>query len=109
MFSEPFLWSAASFFVIAILVAKLAHYAKGWGLVALTILSTIIFFVLSNLGAWLASPMLYTRDLAGLMTSYAAGLPFLFNSVMGDLFYTIGFFALYALVDRVSVQKKLAF
>ncbi len=49
--------------------------------------ASAIFFLVSNLGAWLSMPM-YPRDFGGLMSCYAAGLPFLRGTVLGDLVYT---------------------
>jgi len=53
--------------------------------------ASIIFFLLSNFGVW-ASTGAYPINFAGLMTCYAAGLPFLLNQVLGDLFYSLVLF-----------------
>jgi hypothetical protein len=50
--------------------------------------ASIIFFLLSNFGVW-ASTGVYPINLAGLLTCYLAGLPFLLNQVFGDLFYSL--------------------
>ena len=47
---------------------------------------TAVFFVLTNVGAWLGSPF-YPQTGAGLLAAFAAGLPFLLNSVAGNLFF----------------------
>ncbi len=56
-------------------------------LVASALGASAIFFLVSNFGAWLSMPV-YAKDFGGLMTCYAAGLPFLRGTVLGDLFYT---------------------
>jgi hypothetical protein len=71
-----------------------------------SLLGSLLFFLVTNFGAWVNSPA-YTKDFAGLMTSYAAGIPFYrsgdwlssfaLNGFMGDLFFTSVFFAVYAL------------
>jgi hypothetical protein len=72
--------------------------------------ASIIFFLVTNFSAWLASPQLYTRDLAGLMHSYIAGLAFFndgsygisffMNEVTGSLFYNTLFFGAFYLVCK---------
>jgi hypothetical protein len=49
--------------------------------------ASAIFFLVSNFGAWLSMPI-YAKDFGGLMSCYAAGLPFLRGTVLGDLVYT---------------------
>ncbi|NVK28184.1 MAG: hypothetical protein HWE14_09070 [Flavobacteriia bacterium] len=49
--------------------------------------SAFLFFMITNFGAWMGSPALYTQDLTGLMTAYAAGIPFLKGSILGTLAY----------------------
>ncbi len=51
-----------------------------------TIGTTLLFFLLTNFGTWLGSS-LYPRSVAGLLAAYTAGLPFLLNSLAGDVFF----------------------
>jgi hypothetical protein len=51
-----------------------------------SVIATTIFFLLTNLACWPASNN-YTQDLSGLMSCYAAGVPFLQGTFFGDLFY----------------------
>lgn len=48
---------------------------------------SLAFFALSNFAVWAFSGM-YSHDLAGLTQCYVAALPFLQNTVAGDLFWT---------------------
>jgi hypothetical protein len=48
--------------------------------------SSLLFFATTNFAVWAFSGM-YAGDLAGLARCYAAALPFLHNSVMGDIFW----------------------
>ncbi len=61
-----------------------------------SLLASAGFFLISNLAVWAYSPM-YTHDLAGLATCFTAALPFLRNSLAGDLTYSAAFFGLHAL------------
>ena len=50
------------------------------------VVTTLLFFLLTNFGAWLGSPF-YPQTGGGLLAAYAAGLPFLLNSAAGNLFF----------------------
>jgi len=49
--------------------------------------SAILFYILTNFAVWMITPQ-YTKDFAGLITCYAAAIPFFYNGILGDLFYT---------------------
>jgi hypothetical protein len=54
---------------------------------------------------------MYAPNISGLTASYAAGLPFFGYTFAGDLFYSMLFFGLYALVVKqkfVAPHKTLA-
>jgi hypothetical protein len=53
---------------------------------AAAILSSALFFVVTNFGMWLFSGF-YPHTIAGLETCYVAAIPFFQNTIAGDLFY----------------------
>jgi len=53
---------------------------------AAAILSSVLFFVVTNFGMWLFSGF-YPHTIAGLETCYVAAIPFFQNTIAGDLFY----------------------
>lgn len=59
-----------------------------------SITGSVLFFLITNFAAWYGD-VFYTQDFAGLMTSYAAGIPFFRNSVLGDLFFNAVLFGGY--------------
>jgi hypothetical protein len=61
--------------------------------------STAIFFLVTNFMCWPGSST-YAQDLGGLMTCYAAGVPFLKGTLLGDLFYSGVLFGAFALAQR---------
>lgn len=65
---------------------------------------SLVFFVLTNFGAWLAditSPTsIYAPNLAGLMAAYVAGIPFFQNTLAGSLFYSAILFGGFALLQQ---------
>jgi len=67
--------------------------------------SSVSFFVVSNFAVWAAWNM-YPKTLAGLMTSYAAGLPFFRRGFEGDLVFTALMFGLPAAAAVFARQGK---
>jgi hypothetical protein len=56
-------------------------------LVPLALSSSLLFFATTNFAVWAFSGM-YAHDLHGLVHCYVAALPFLQNTVIGDMFWT---------------------
>ena len=69
-----------------------------------SIVSSIFFFVVTNFAVWAFSPW-YEKSVSGLLQCYFMALPFLKNSLLGDLFYTTVFFGTYELAI-IWVKKR---
>ncbi|MFT4752961.1 MAG: hypothetical protein ACI85Q_000497 [Salibacteraceae bacterium] len=99
--------SAAWIYSAFILMTVIAHFSiksfKSAPIVSTTLISTLLFFVLTNIGAWLSSPF-YTQDVAGLILAFEAGLPFVLNSLLGNLFFVGLFFYGYSVVTEKKTQ-----
>ena len=52
-----------------------------------TIAAPTVFFLISNFGVWMGPQTSYPKDLGGLMTCYAAGLPFYKNALMATIVF----------------------
>lgn len=75
---------------------KLALRATGFSL-----LGSILFFAITNLAVWAFTPW-YPHSAAGLLNCYIMALPFFFNSLAGDIFYTSVIFGAYTLAINYS-------
>jgi len=62
-------------------------------IVLATVLSSLIFFIVSNLGVWLTVTNV-TTSFAGLIEVYVAGLPYFLNSIIGNFFFVALFFGI---------------
>jgi hypothetical protein len=60
---------------------------------------SVLFFLVTNFGAWLGSPI-YPQSGAGLVAAYAAGIPFFQWTVLGTLAYAAILFGGFALLRR---------
>lgn len=105
-----------SFAITVLMGSQMLKSVKPLKVISVSLLSSIIFFVITNFAVWYASPF-FTQDLTGLMTCYAAGLPFFndgsqgisffANALIGDLFFNGLFFGFYYIVtSRVPAFAK---
>lgn len=68
-------------------------------LLGYSLAGSVLFFVATNFGAWLASPF-YPQTAAGLGAAYVAGIPFFQWTVLGTLAYAAILFGGFALLRR---------
>jgi hypothetical protein len=106
-FYEGFYWQYGSYLLITL--TGLAIFNKISILKVLTgaLTSTAVFFVVSNFGCWIGSTT-YPQNFGGLMTCYAAGIPFLKGTLLGDLFYSGVLFGIFALAQYKFPVLRLA-
>lgn len=112
-FQSGFTWLTGGFafiyggFLLTALIGRYGIDHRSWkGLAAGTLGSALVFYLLTNFGAWLGNPM-YTQDFSGLMASYAAGLPFLVNQVAGTAVYSALLFgAAHYLVPQYQLSPR---
>lgn len=64
-----------------------------------TLLGAIQFFLITNFAFWWLLNS-YPKTPSGLAACYAAGVPFLWNTLAGDAFYAALFFGSFALAER---------
>ncbi len=64
---------------------------------------SIIFYLISNWGVW-SQAGLYSQDFKGLIECYLMGLPFLKTSLLSDLAFSVGFFALYQVYYKLFTK-----
>jgi len=67
---------------------------------------SIVFFLVSNFAVWAAWRDLYPMTFAGLITCYAAGLPFFRRAIEGDLFFTAAMFATPVILHSLAGRSK---
>ncbi len=70
---------------------------RGASVLGYSLAGSVLFFVVTNFGAWLGDPM-YPKTVVGLTAAYAAGIPFFQWSVLGTLFYAAILFGGFALL-----------
>jgi len=71
-----------------------------------SILSAIVFFIVTNFGSWLV--MGYPKTLEGFVQCYIAAIPFFRNTFFSTLVYSFVLFGLYELIALRVRGTKLA-
>lgn len=71
-------------------------------MVAGSVAASLIFFIMSNFGVW-TQGILYPMTTEGLMACFVAGLPYIQNTFVGDLFYSSVLFLLYERLMRANL------
>lgn len=70
------------------------------------VISSVLFFLLTNFGAWLMSGI-YPQTSEGLMQAYVAGIPFFQNSLLGNMVFAAIIFGGYRLAqDNVAALRQ---
>jgi hypothetical protein len=100
------MWAVYLAFAITVLIGTwIRSRIRFSSIFAASVVSSVLFFLLTNFAAWLSSPV-YPQTFAGLMQSYLAGLAFFnngsygisffLNEITGTLVYNGIFFGAYA-------------
>lgn len=70
-----------------------------------TLISSILFFIITNFAVWFIPNGMYTKNLTGLIHCYVMALPFFRNSLLADFFYGVVFYYGYEVVQYWNRQR----
>ncbi len=94
-YNEGFAWfTSGAFYIYS---AYLVMIALGWmiqsspklaSVLGASVAGSLLFFLITNFGAWIGNPV-YPQNTLGLIESYTAGLPFLKNTMAGNIFFSV--------------------
>jgi len=94
-------WIYGSFIAIGFIGLWLRSHPGIGRTIGATVTSSILFFVITNFGVWTSSQVTYVHNMSGLLQCYVAALPFLRNTIIGDLFYVGALFGAYEMARRL--------
>jgi hypothetical protein len=96
-------------YVALALPAVLGWFAKSSSrrilVLPLAVVSSVIFFVMTNFAVWMSSGM-YPHDVAGLLKCSVAAIPFFQNTLMGDTFWAIALFGTVAIWQAAGSPRN---
>ncbi|MFP8487611.1 DUF6580 family putative transport protein [Gracilimonas sp. Q87] len=87
LFTPGFYWMYGSIALIVLAGFLIMKKVNMKTIIGGSLAASIIFFLITNFGAWLGNPM-YPQTIEGLMMSYTAGIPFFHYTIAGDLVYS---------------------
>jgi hypothetical protein len=105
-FHDQMLIVYGSFALIVCIGLWLQRHRSAATIAGAAIASSLLFFAITNFGVWALDHM-YPRTLTGLIACYTAALPFLRNTLEGDLLYTLVLFGGFALLERQFPKLRL--
>ena len=91
------IFSYSGFAIIALMGSRIGTNSSKSKLLFYLLASSLGFWLWTNFGVWLQN-ILYPRTLTGLIECYTVALPFLRNSLCGDLIWMVIIFDGYKLV-----------
>jgi hypothetical protein len=95
-----------SFALIAILGLSLRNTKKVLPIAGASVASSLIFYIITNFAVWMGdNGVMYAKSIDGLWMSYTAAIPFFWNGMAGDLFFTGVMFGSYELVNKFALAK----
>ena len=99
-FHSSMIFIYAAFALVAGIGLILRKRIRRQTIMVASLVGSLVFFFVTNFGAWLSAHSTYPMTVAGLIESYVAGIPFFRGTVMGDLFYNLVMFGGFALAKR---------
>jgi hypothetical protein len=87
-----------SFVIIVGIGIMLSQKIKLKNVVAASLVSSAVFFILTNFQMWIQSP-LYAKNVVGLISCYVAAIPFFHHTVISDLSFVGVLFGLFAAIQ----------
>ncbi len=77
--------------------------------VLISVLSaSVLFFLITNFGAWAGSSSIYSKDISGLMAAYAAGIPFFRTSLITNILFSGVIFGGLEIYLSLARRKKIS-
>ena len=102
-FSDYMIFTSISYLAIFGLGQLFGKKNSIINVVGLSIVSSVLFFVLTNIGAWVFDPFnLYPNNISGAFASLLAGIPFFQTSIIADVCFVAILFFIY----QLSTSKK---
>lgn len=105
-FYDSMIFVYGAFAVIVGLGYLLKGRVNAMNLLGASLGASVIFFLITNFGVWAmmseTTGGLYPKTFAGLMLCYEAGLPFIRNTIVGDLIFTGALFGVFEYISRTT-------
>ncbi|MET3112639.1 hypothetical protein AAKU52_000350 [Pedobacter sp. CG_S7] len=106
-FYTGFYWQYGSYLLIIVAGILFLKKINTSRVIGSSLLAATLFFLITNFGVWIGSTA-YPQNFSGLLACYAAGIPFLKGTLLGNLFYAGVLFFGFSLMQQKYNFLKLA-
>ena len=107
LFDPDSVWIYGAFILIVFFGMRFLRTISPGRAIPVSILSSVCFFLITNFGVW-AGSALYPKTMTGLLGCLGAGIPFFWNTLLGDLFYVALLFGAYEMITSRARQVETA-
>ncbi len=103
---DTLLFTWGSFILIAVIGLWVKQHKSPAVILGTSVLSSVVFFLITNFGAWL-SP-LYPNTYEGLVNCFMLAIPFFRTTLASSLLYSVVLFGSYELVAAWAKKTRFA-
>jgi len=102
LFHEMAIWVYGAFALNVIIGSSLIKKVKISTVTTASVSAALLYYIITNFGVWAMPGIMhiYPMTPAGLAACYIAGIPYLWGSVAGNLFYSAILFGVFELAQR---------
>ena len=86
-FSDYMITVYGAFLLTVVLGIALKNKATSSKIIGGTLIASILFFFITNIGSWASPLSIYPKTLTGLWAAIIAGVPFFRNTMLGNLIF----------------------
>ncbi|MBI5045301.1 MAG: hypothetical protein HZC02_05235 [Candidatus Levybacteria bacterium] len=106
-FHDTLVFVYGSFLISGLLGLGVREYKTAGRILLITIAASIQFFIITNLGVFLAGHI-YPKTIQGFIDCYVMALPFFRNTIVGDVLFTTSFILAFELLKQLAHKVKPA-
>jgi len=93
-------------FLLTVFIGGLIKEVRILNILGGALLSSILFYVITNFGVWVVSGM-YEMSIKGLIECYVMALPFFRYEILGNIFYSGILFGIFTLLEYYIPSLRL--
>ena len=108
LFYSGFYWQYACYVLMVIIGILISNRVKPVNLIAASVSSSVLFFVITNFGVWVGYGI-YPHSSIGLAACYTAAIPFFSSTLLSDMAYSALFFGSFELAQRKIPQLAVTY
>ena len=88
-----------SFLIMIPLGIGIKNKLSNLSVIKTSMYASVVFFLITNFSVWNFSTV-YPNNIYGLLICYYAGIPFFFNTLLGNIFFSFSLFGIYEIVSK---------